>query len=154
MFDQKDISIFKLYFHISGKMEIFITVIAIIMTIGAGSANALINWIFGDSTESFTSVNYMNILKQNVTKEEYDQIYELGMELIIKPTNDDRFKKYFIIGACMAVCNFLMVFLWSYLSLRQIHWLKINYFRIILNQEQGWFDANNTFEFATKVQAQ
>ena len=54
----------------------------------------------------------------------------------------------------MAVCNFLMVFLWSYLSLRQIHWLKINYFRIILNQEQGWFDANNTFEFATKVQAQ
>ena len=84
MFDQKDISIFKLYFHISGKMEIFITVIAIIMTIGAGSANALINWIFGDSTESFTSVNYMNILKQNVTKEEYDQIYELGMELIIK----------------------------------------------------------------------
>ena len=154
MFDQKDISIFKLYFHISGKMEIFITVIAIIMTIGAGSANALINWIFGDSTESFTSVNYMNILKQNVTKEEYDQIYELWMELIIKPTNDDQFKKYFIIGACMAVCNFLMVFLWSYLSLRQIHWLKMNYFRIILNQEQGWFDANNTFEFATKVQAQ
>ena len=154
MFEQKDISIFKLYFHISGKFEIFITVIAIIMTIGAGSANALMNWIFGDSAQSFTAVNYLEILRQNITKEDYDQIYELGMEILIKPENDDQFKKYFIIGACMAVCNFFMVFLWSYLSLRQIHWLKINYFRIILNQEQGWFDANNTFEFATKVQAQ
>ena len=54
----------------------------------------------------------------------------------------------------MFVCNFLMMFLWSYLALRQLHWLKNNYFKIILKQEQGWFDENNAFEFATKVQAQ
>ena len=34
------------------------------------------------------------------------------------------------------------------------HRLKRNYFTVILSQEQGWFDANNAFEFATKVQAQ
>ena len=32
--------------------------------------------------------------------------------------------------------------------------MKINYFYLILRQEQGWFDENNAFEFATKVQAQ
>ena len=28
------------------------------------------------------------------------------------------------------------------------------YFYLILKQEQGWFDKNNAFQFATKVQAQ
>ena len=41
-----------------------------------------------------------------------------------------------------------------------ICWIKTNghlkgkYFATILKQEQGWFDENNAFEFATKVQAQ
>ena len=34
------------------------------------------------------------------------------------------------------------------------HRLKRQYFKVILSQEQGWFDANNPFEFATKVQSQ
>ena len=29
---------------------------------------------------------------------------------------------------------------------RMCHRLKRQYFRIILTQEQGWFDANNAFE--------
>ncbi len=32
--------------------------------------------------------------------------------------------------------------------------LKIKYFTVILSQEQSWFEANNTFELGTKVQAQ
>jgi len=63
-------------------------------------------------------------------------------------------KKFLIIGAIMFVCNFFMMFSWAYSSLRQMHWMKINYFSLILKQEQGWFDENNAFEFATKVQAQ
>ena len=38
MFDKKHISIFKLYCHISGTLEIILSVIAIIMTLGAGGA--------------------------------------------------------------------------------------------------------------------
>ena len=34
------------------------------------------------------------------------------------------------------------------------HKLKRLYFKVILSQEQGWFDANNAYEFATKVQSQ
>ena len=35
-----------------------------------------------------------------------------------------------------------------------MHHLKEKYFSVILRQEQGWFDANNVYEFSTKVQAQ
>ena len=44
--------------------------------------------------------------------------------------------------------------MWNLAGLRQIYHLKEKYFLTILKQEQGWFDANNAFEFATKVQAQ
>ena len=45
-------------------------------------------------------------------------------------------------------------FFWCYCGMRQMHHLKEKYFAVILRQEQGWFDANNAYEFSTKVQAQ
>ena len=50
--------------------------------------------------------------------------------------------------------NFLMLFLWGFSSLRQMHKLKRNYFELILSQEQEWFDENNEYQFSTKVQTQ
>ena len=154
MFDKKHISIFKLYFHISGTLEIILSVIAIIMTLGAGCSNAAMNWIFGDSANSFSLAAQIKVIKQIFGQELFDYIFNYIMEEKVKPLIDDQIKNYLIIGAVMFVCNFLMMFLWSYLALRQLHWLKNNYFKIILKQEQGWFDENNAFEFATKVQAQ
>ena len=154
MFQQKSISIFKLYFHISGKLEIFLTIIAIIMTIGAGCSNAIMTWIFGESSNNFSFSTEIELMKELLGKEAFDVLFEFIMNEMVKPLIDKQIKRYLIIGAVMAVCNFLMMFLWSYLANRQLHWMKINYFRIILNQEQGWFDENNAFEFATKVQAQ
>ena len=154
MFDKKSISIFKLYFHISGTLEIILSVIAIIMTIGAGCSNAIMNWIFGDSSNSFTMATEIDVIKEFLPKDIFDILFEYIMEDVIEPIINKKINQFLIIGAVMFVCNFLMMFLWSYLALRQVHWLKNNYFRIILNQEQGWFDENNAFEFATKVQAQ
>ena len=154
MFKKRRISIFKLYFHISGPLEIILTILAIIMTIGAGCSNALKAWIFGDSSNNFTFATEIEVIKKFFGKEFFDLIFEFIMEEVVKPLIDNQIKKYLIIGAAMSACNFLMTFLWTYLAMRQIQWLKNNYFRIILNQEQGWFDENNAFEFATKVQAQ
>ena len=44
--------------------------------------------------------------------------------------------------------------MWQYAGLRQMHHLKEKYFEKILEQEQGWFDEHNAFEFATKVKVQ
>ena len=154
MFDKKHISIFKLYCHISGTLEIILSVIAIIMTLGAGGANAAMNWIFGESVNSFSLAAQIGVIKEIFGKELFDIVFNFIMEEKVEPLINDQIKDYLIIGAVMFVCNFLMMFLWSYLALRQLHWLKNNYFKIILKQEQGWFDENNAFEFATKVQAQ
>ena len=154
MFDKKHISIFKLYCHISGTLEIILSVIAIIMTLGAGGANAAMNWIFGESANSFSLAAQIGVIKEIFGKELFDIVFNFIMEKKVEPLINDQIKDYLIIGAVMFVCNFLMMFLWSYLALRQLHWLKNNYFKIILKQEQGWFDENNAFEFATKVQAQ
>ena len=154
MFDQKDISFCQLYCHISGPLEILLTIIAIIMTIAAGSSGAILVWIYGDSMDSMTLATEFEKIKEIIGEEVYNRICKYVMELLVEPEIDKKIKYYLIIGAIMFVCNFLMMFLWSYLAIRQIRWLKTNYFRIILNQEQGWFDSNNSFEFATKVQAQ
>ena len=62
--------------------------------------------------------------------------------------------KLMIIGASMFFAFGLSKFLWNYIGMRQMHHLKEKYFSVILRQEQGWFDANNVYEFSTKVQAQ
>ena len=72
----------------------------------------------------------------------------------IEPKINDTIKQFLIFGSIMFVLNFLGFFLWSYSGLMQMHKLRINYFSLILKQEQGWFDQYNTLEFATKVQAQ
>ena len=38
--------------------------------------------------------------------------------------------------------------------MRQMNNLKIKYFELILNQDQNWFDENNSYEFSTKIQSQ
>ena len=145
MFEQKDISLFRLYYHISGKFEIFLMIAAIIFTIGAGCSNPILSLLLGNTLNDFGESSEIEDLPDN----EYKQIISQ-----IEPPINRMVKRFLIFGAIMFVCNFFMMFLWSYSSLRQMHWMKINYFRLILNQEQGWFDQNNTFELATKIQAQ
>ena len=145
MFGVKKISPFRLYYHISGKFEIFLMIVGTIFTIGAGCSGALISLLIGDTINDFTDTSEI----EDLPDEEYKIILDR-----VEPSINKMIKKFLIIGVIMFVCNFFMMFLWAYSSLRQMHWMKINYFNLILRQEQGWFDENNAFEFATKVQAQ
>ena len=145
MFGVKKVSPFYLYYHISGKFEIFLMIAGAIFTIGAGCTGALISLLLGDTINDFSDTAEID----NLSDYEYNNIMDN-----IEPGINNIVKKYLIVGAIMFVCNFFMMFFWAYSSLRQMHWMKINYFYLILRQEQGWFDENNAFEFATKVQAQ
>ena len=145
MFGVKKVSAFYLYYHISGKFEIFLMIMGAIFTIGSGCSGAIISLLLGDTINDFSDT----VEIEDLPDEEYNTIIDN-----IKPEVNKLIKKYLIVGAIMFVCNFFTMFLWAYSSLRQMHWMKINYFSLILRQEQGWFDENNAFEFATKVQAQ
>ena len=138
MFGVKKIFPFRLYYHISGKFEIFLMITGAIFTIGAGCTGALISVLLGDTINDFSSTAEI----ENLPEIEYKKIMDN-----IEPSINKMVKKYLIIGALLFICNFCMMFFWAYSSLRQMHWMKINYFYLILRQEQGWFDENNAFEF-------
>ena len=86
----------------------------------------------------------------------YVMLYNQAKALFVKFDDevDKMVTKLMIIGAAMFFAFGLSKFLWNYVGMRQMHHLKEKYFSIILRQEQGWFDANNVYEFSTKVQAQ
>ena len=145
IYDYKPVSPFKLYYYISGKLELFLMLIATLLTIGAGCSNALESTLLGDAINNLASTGQT----QNMTNEEYSILMDN-----VEPQINNTIKKFLIYGSIMFALNFLSEFLWLYSGLMQIHILKINYFSLILKQEQGWFDKNNAYEFSTKVQAQ
>ena len=177
LFEEKDVSFVRLYLHLSGKYEIILMILGTIAALGSGVAAPLMCYLFGDMANDFSSVNadddVLVLMEQllNCKNEEeviqlaegnedkayiYVMLYNQAKNLFEKFDDevDKMVTKLMIIGASMFLGFGLSKFLWNYVGLRQMHHLKENYFSIILRQEQGWFDANNVYEFSTKVQAQ
>ena len=141
MFEEKDISLFRLYCHLTQKIDIFLLVLAAIGSLGAGLSLPIMAYI---SSDLMGDVG-------NTSEYKDDPLILIDR---VKSAFNTQIKRFFIFGAIAFVCNFLAICFWSYVGLRMCHQLKRNYFTAILSQEQGWFDAHNAFEFATKVQAQ
>jgi hypothetical protein len=57
MFDEKNISPFKLYCHISETKEIILMIFGIIGSAGSAVAAPLLSYLFGDTFQKFTGVN-------------------------------------------------------------------------------------------------
>ena len=177
VFEEKNISPIKLYLHLSGPYEIVLMVLGTICALGAGVAAPLMTYLFGDMTNDFSEANIdenqMDLLERlmeckNVQEamalagDNADRAWSYGVFYTRAKELFERFddnvtsliRKLLIIGASMFVAFGGQKFFWSYCGLRQMHHLKEKYFAVILRQEQGWFDANNAYEFSTKVQAQ
>ena len=176
VFDEKSISPVKLYLHLSGTYEIFLMIIGIICSLGAGVAAPLMCYLFGDMANDFSQANVdenqVDLLERlmdckNVEEARalapnadaawsYGIAYNMATEMFEKFDDnvDDLVRKLLIIGSSMFVAFAGQKFFLNYCGMRQLHHLKEKYFAVILRQEQGWFDANNAFEFSTKVQAQ
>ena len=135
MFEEKEVSLFHIYNHLAEPIDYFYMVLAIIGSIGAGLALPIMSYLSTDLfSETGNTSEYSNDLQK--LRDKVEDIFNLQI------------KRFLIVGVIMFVCNFLSI------CSRMCHRLKRNYFTVILSQEQGWFDANNAFEFATKVQAQ
>ena len=98
LFGVKSISPFRLYYHISGKFEIFLMVVGAIFTIGAGCTMSLISLLLGDTINDFIDTNEIDDLSDNEYKSIMDKV---------EPSINKMCKKYLVIGAIMFVCNFL-----------------------------------------------
>ena len=143
LFEEKSITIFRLYGHLNRPIDYFFMVLALIGSLGSGISMPIQAYI---SSDLFSDVGNTS---ESVTMEDI-----LIMMEIVEKTFNNQIKRFLIFGAIAFACNFLSVSFWNLIGQRDIHHLKFKYFSIILGQEQGWFDKNNAYEFATKVQAQ
>ena len=143
LFEEKSITIFRLYGHLNRPIDYFFMILALIGSIGSGISIPIQVYI---SSDIFSEVGN--------TSESYTPEDIIIMMEIVENTFNKQIKRFFIFGTIAFFCNFLSMSFWNLLGQRDIHHLKFKYFSIILGQEQGWFDKNNAYEFATKVQAQ
>ena len=141
MFEEKEVSIFHIYHHLAEPIDYLYMVLAIIGSLGAGLTMPIMSYL---STDLFSDVGN--------TSEYADDPQRLRDR--VEDAFDTQIKRFLIVGVIIFFCHFFSVCFWTLMGSRMCHKLKENYFRVILSQEQGWFDANNPFEFATKVQAQ
>ena len=147
MFDIKDVSVFRLYFHLSESFEYFLMIMGFIGSLATGASNPIMAYLTGSTTSEASSGTQGNI---EAMDDEQKKIFFAEF----KKNMDKKVREFMIYGAASFVAAFMSNFFWEYASLRQMHHLKEKYFARILMQEQGWFDQNNAFEFATKVQVQ
>ena len=143
LFDEKKISIFRLYGHLNRPIDFFFMILAFIGSVGAGISMPIQAYI---SSDLFSDVGNTS---ESITPEQI-----LIMLKVVEDVFNRQIKRFLIFGAIAFACNFLSIAFWNLVGQRDIHHLKFKYFSVILGQEQGWFDQNNAFEFATKVQAQ
>ena len=141
MFDEKEISVFRIYSHLAERLDYIYMVFATIGSFGAGLSLPIMAYISSDLMGDIGNTS------------EYSADIATLIERV-EDAFDTQIKRFLIFGAISFFCNFLSIGFWTLTGSRMCHKLKRNYFTVILSQEQGWFDANNAFEFSTKVQAQ
>ena len=147
MFNVTNVSVFRLYFHLSGPFEYFLMAMGLIGSIATGASNPIMAYLTGSTTSEASSGTKGNI--ESMTESQKKIFFAE-----FKKNMDKKVKEFLIYGAASFVAAFISNSFWEYASLRQMHHLKEKYFARILMQEQGWFDQNNAYEFATKVQVQ
>ena len=143
MFEEKSVTIFHLYGHLSQPIDYLYMFLGTVGSIGAGISMPIMAFL---SSDLFSDIGNTS---ESVTSQQIEDMRD-----IVRKSMNKQIKRFLLFGVMAFVCNFLNVCFWSLVGQRCMHQMKRNYFTTILSQEQGWFDAHNAFEFATKVQAQ
>ena len=122
LFEQKDISVIKLYCHLSEKLEILFMILCFIGIICSGASGPIISLLNCSTMNNFRDSTISNT-PNSIMMEEF------------KKEIDKKIRIYLIMGAAMFLSHFLMTFMWVLFALRQMHHLKEKYFITILKKE-------------------
>ena len=113
---QKNISMFRLYCHLSNTTEVLLMTIGAIGGIASGVAGPLMSFLFGDSLGDF-------------------QNGEVNIDLMEDIVND-MVRRFLYIGIGMFIAEFLNNCFWNLAGLRQIYHMKEKYFTLISNRSK------------------
>jgi len=131
--NRKPIGFFKLLYALADKTDIMILTLALLGSLIGGAAMPMISLLLGKVLNQFNG----NIENADVPS--------LVSGLI---TN------FLLVGIAIFLGSGMMVFFWNLSGRRMINKINADYFRVIMLQEQSWFDQKNKFEFSSKIQSQ
>ena len=141
--NNKNVTIFRLYYHLSRPIDYLFIILALIGSIGSGISIIVQAYIFSDI---FSEVGNTS---ESDTPDKIN-----NMMIIMEKSYNYQIRNLLFFGIASFVCNFLSVTFWNLVGQRNLHNFKFKYFSILLTQEQQWYDQNNPFKFATKIQNQ
>jgi ATP-binding cassette subfamily B (MDR/TAP) protein 1 len=132
---KKAASFWQLQYSLMKKFDVFVVIIAVISSIIVGLASPLFSIIFGGTLNSYGSAS------SSSPEEFIEEIKQLCL-------------KFLYVGLGMWAAGYVMIWLWGYNGRIISKRIKKNYFLLLMQQEQGYYDVKDTFQFATKIQAQ
>ena len=151
MHEPQTINLIKIFCHLFEPIDYFFLFLAIIGSIGAGIATPL---LFRISSDVYYDIGNTRETRNIRGPPAVLQMIREMMNDSIRSSMNTNIRRQLIFGIISFVSNFLNLTFWSLIGNRCSLKLKKNYFTLLLSQEQGWFDTYNTYELATKVQAQ
>jgi ATP-binding cassette subfamily B (MDR/TAP) protein 1 len=129
--EDKRVSYFQLQYRFADKLDYFLIIIATIGSLAAGASMPLISLLLGTAINNFGP---------NVDKS------ELSSKVTVLAIN------YILCGIGILLGSFMMSFFWSIVAKRLIYKMNVEYFQVLLRQEQGYFDQGQKNEhFVTKI---
>lgn len=130
---KKTVSFFKLEYTQTDKVDVTLIALACLGSLIAGASMPLISLLLGKVINQFNGT-----------------INPAEVPGLVSGLITD----FLLAGVGIFLGSFMMIFFWTVIGRRLSNKINADYFRVIMKQEQGWFDQSNMFEFATKVQYQ
>jgi ATP-binding cassette subfamily B (MDR/TAP) protein 1 len=132
----KSVGFFKLQYSYTRPKDIPILILATMASFGMGISMPLFAITFGDSINNFGD-------SQLISPEIFlEKIKNMCLQFV-----------YIAIG--MWGAGFLMIWLWSYNGRMIAKSIKEDYFKLLMQQEQGFFEVNpDILKYPTKIQSQ
>lgn len=132
----KSVSFFKLQYAYTRAKDVPLLIIATLASFGMGISMPLFSITFGDSINNFGD---SDVLDPDIFIE---KIRSMCLQFLY-------------IGIGLWVAGFLMIWLWSYNGRMIAKAIKEDYFKLLMRQEQGFFEVNpDILKYPTKIQSQ
>jgi len=125
IYKQKDISIFKLLFHFSEKIDYLFMLIGTIGSIGVGAGIPVLSYLSGDM---FSEIGDTGDWQNNIYN--LDILYVVNLKKDINDTMMKIIKRYLWAGLIMFICSMMSYAFWSYLGMKQVYCMKKKYLEI------------------------
>ncbi|XP_067304664.1 ATP-binding cassette, sub-family B (MDR/TAP), member 4 [Pseudorasbora parva] len=136
-------------FRYADGFDIFLMLIATVMSMANGAVLPLMVIVFGDMTNSFVDDTVLENLKNTTLPPNFTIPVSSNETLGEKMTRHAIY--YSIMGFVVLVAAYVQVAFWTLAAGRQVKKLRKKFFHSIMKQEIGWFDVNETGQLNTRL---